>query len=301
MKVIQMTEEDREIFQHLDPFGKMHFLRFPGAFALAATMEQEEYDIPAGLIIVRTVEDALSVEWLYAAPEYRGQGIGSELLQLVFEEAKEREVEEVSVRISENLLVSSLFWDPERFFLNDVFRQEDEELPEWHTTVDRLGKLIAQDDLINEKAALSPEMRPLSEMNASEKKAAAQELKKELKNKIPEELPELMSLADERMSFLLCRNGSYAGILLIQKYGDTWHPFLLEVKEEKDAEKLARTALYYSEDHAKPKEEIRIECSRPATEKLLEKLRIPADVYQVAILYAEVKEYEKQLQKSPMP
>ena len=108
-------------------------------------------------------DDSLVIEWMYTLPAYRGIGVGSHFLELAFEEAKGRGLSDVTVRISEEYLRNGLFWDPEEFFYNDVFTQEDAEASEWQTTMSRLSRILAKQEKENERAARDEGIVALSE------------------------------------------------------------------------------------------------------------------------------------------
>lgn len=89
MKILQLRRKDRELFLDMDPLFMMERLEFPGAFALAAVMEQEETgeDIPAGLVICMDTGSSIVIQWLCVAARYRRKGIGERLLAAVYDAA----------------------------------------------------------------------------------------------------------------------------------------------------------------------------------------------------------------------
>ena len=293
MKTLAITEKWIDRFRALDPFGILDLLGLPGSFALGATEKKDGYDVPAGLVVVSASEDQLVIEWMFTVPEFRGFGIGSELMMLVFEEAKARGLSEVSARISEEYLWDIEFWDPEAFFSNDIFMREESGISEWDTSMFKLSGALLQNAKENEAAASDPQLFALKDLSKKERAEAAEALKENYRTRIPEDFESFLSCADEELSFFLGRAEKCRAALLTGKSGETRYPFFLASKDDKDTEKLARAALYAAEDVCSTHEKIRIRCERPATEQLLKKLGLKADVYNIVTMTAEIKVYDE--------
>ena len=293
MKTLVINEKWIDRFRALDPFRILDLLGLPGSFALGATEEKDGFDIPAGLVVVSGPEDHFVIEWMFTVPEFRGFGIASELMMLVFEEAKERGVPEVSARISEEYLWDIDYWDPESFFTNEVFEREESAIPEWDTSMLRLSKGLLRSARENEAAASDPDMVTLKELSKKERAEAAGALRKAYRNLIPKNFEGYLSCADEELSFFLGREEKCRAVLLTGKGGETRYPYFLASKDAEDTEKLARAALYTAEDVCSTQETIRIRCERLATVELLKKLDIEADVYDIVTLTAKIEVYDR--------
>ena len=295
MKTVLLgTKEIRDSFRFMDPYEQMDLLGLPGAFALGTTEEKGEKDVPAGLCVVTQGEDHLVITWLYTRPEYRGTGIGSHLMELVFEEAKARDLSDVMVRISGEYLTGGLLWDPESFFDNDVFTREEEEASEWHTTMERISKFLIGEEEENEKAANDPRVITLSELSRTERREAVLSLKAQFRLRFPENFQELMNAADGKLSFFLRKGKSYEGVFLSLRTEKVLYPFLMLTAKEEDEETLSRALMYAAEEELRAKDRIRIRCERTRSEQLLRKLRLPADVYAVASFTATTDFYDEQ-------
>jgi predicted GNAT family acetyltransferase len=279
----------------MDPFGILDLLGLPGSFALGATEEKDGFDEPAGLVVVSSSEEQLVIEWMFTVPEFRGRGIASELMMLVFEEAKARELPEVMARISEEYFWDIDYWDPESFFVNDVFKKEESALSEWDTSILRLSRVLMRDAKENEKAASDPQLVSLKELSKKERGEAAAALRKTYRTWIPKNFEDYLACADEELSLFLGRGEKCRAVLLTGKGGETRYPFFLASKEEEDTEKLARAALYMAEEVVPTHEKIRIRCERRATELLLRKFGLEADIYDIVTVTAETKVYDKML------
>ncbi len=278
----------------MDPFDALELLCLPGAFALGSTQEMDGFDVPAGLMVVSCQEEQLTIEWLYVTPEFRGMGIGSYLMELAFEEAKGRGIGDVSARITEEYVDSGLLWDPEEFFTNDVFGNEDESFSEWHTSMCDLSKLLMKDEKKNEAAAKDPEVVTLKGLSNYDRADTGPALRKLFSSRVPQKFDRYLQAADDRLSFFLLRDGQYCGALLTCGNGNSHYPFFMVAKDDNDAEKLARAALYHAEDYVRGNEQIVIRCETRLAEKLLEQLQIPARTFQVASFTVGTEEFDKQ-------
>ena len=297
MKTFKIDEKTTDLFRFMDPYDALDLTGLPGAFALAATVEKEDYDDPAAIVVVSSGEDQLVVEWMYTRPSYRGYGIGSNLLSLVFEEAKGRGIGEVTVRISEEFVSGGLLWDPEQFFINDIFKTEEDAFSEWHTSMEQMSKVLMEDAKLNEAAARDKKVHRLKDLSVGERSEAVVSLKKILAGSIPDNFEALVSVSDQELSFVLGEDGEYSAVLLTLSGNNARYPFFMASKDHEDEEKLARAALYRAEEVVTGNERIVIRCERKLTENLLEKLRIPASVYQVVTLTASTKEYDRRMEE----
>ncbi len=295
MKTIMIDEKTAHLFRFMDPYDTLDMAALPGAFALGATMEKYGYDDPAAIVVVSCGENQLVTEWMYTRPSYRGYGIGSNLLTLVFEEAKGRGITDVTVRISEEFLTGGLLWDPEQFFINDVFKAEDEAFSEWHTSMEQLSTVLMEDAARNEAAAKDPMIHKLKDLSMSERSEAVNSLKKNLAGSIPDNFEALVSVADNDLSFVLGERGEYSAVLITFRGDNAIYPYFMDSKDHNDEETLARAALYSAEEVVAGSEKIVIRCERKFTEDLLNKLRIPAEIFRVVTLTAKTEDYDRQL------
>ena len=279
-KYIQLDTELLACFQSFDPFGQLNCLEKAGSFALGAFVTEEDgKDHPAALLVTEQdpEEAALVIRWLYVKDGYRGAGIGSRLLYLLFEEAAERNNASVIVRISDEYLEAVPGWDPERFFIECLFETEDAMMDEFVFTVGELTGSREYKDMIGAQA----EIQPLSELPEAEKKAVLDKTEKCV-----------CELADEEISFVLTEKGKYKAALFVRQYGDVYYPFHLMGETVSDMEKLARSALICLME-AEPTDMLRVECTSIAGEEIMEKLGLPGKKYPVSYRMASVADYLK--------
>ncbi len=89
MKIVGLKEENREYFSALDPFNIMGRECKNGAVCLGAVMREKNVEMPAGLLVFTLNENELLINWIYVEHRYRGLEIGDELLETVFDLARE--------------------------------------------------------------------------------------------------------------------------------------------------------------------------------------------------------------------
>ncbi len=293
MKTIQVDSDMMESFASFDPFGRGVVLMLPGSFALGAVAEHDDVDEPAAVIICSTEEDSLVVEWLYTAPEFRGQGVGCNLLYLAFKEAKARGIKEVDVRISKEYEEVMPEWDVWSFFENDIFSDKMEGSFSRFIYMKDLSKRLSKDEDKNEAAAKDPAIRALKDLQKKELYQAEKDLANihGANDYLP--IAEKLQYADVNMSFVIEREGVFSGALLVRKFGETWHPFVLFAKDQDDMKLLVRAAMYHCEDHILVGDTIEIFHQKPMIEKLMDELDLPGESYKVTYLVANMDDFDK--------
>ena len=293
MKTIQLTGDILNAFlKRLDPFDQSEVLMLNGSFALGATMETSAgTDTPAGIVIVCQEDERLVIRWIYVIPEYRSMGIGSHLLELVFEEAVERDLDEVTARISDRFTEAGLYWDTDSFFVNDIFKEYEEGFPELWFYAKDISKLTITDEDINEHAAGDKRTVPLSQAPAAVLEVVKKEMDEEFAMSISMPAEDLLSAADPDMSFVKFSGREFLGGIFVRKVGLTWFMYLLVSKDVGDMELLGRTAMYYSEDFVKPNDRVCIMPTRTESIKLANRIGIPFVSSDIHFITAYIDDY----------
>ena len=289
-----LDSETKEHFEFMDPFEKMDMLALPGSFGLGVFAEEEKEDVPAGHIICSEEDDRLYIDWLYVRPEYRGQGIASELMYLSFEEGAARGSADVAARISDEFEEVFPEWDTWGFFENDVFSDVEDDESVLRLGYADLSKLLVKEESLNAKAAGNKGISILSDVSDKEKGKAVKDLKARFGKRVLVPIEQAFAMADADMSFLLKSGDEYTGAFFMRKTGRTWYPYLLEAAGIDEMELLARAALYNSEDCCTAKDKIEIRIQRPVVRELIDKLQIPGEEYRITNLVADMNAFIKQ-------
>ena len=294
MKKFILKGELLDSFLFMDLYERTDKLGLRGSFALGATMEKEDEDVPAGIIVCTRNKDTLVIEWLYTVPEYRGLGIASELMFLAFEEAEASGLKKVAARISEEYEDNDLGWDTWSFFENDVFTGIEEDETEWRISYDELTVILERDEKKNKASAENPGVFRLCDLSNDELDKARKALEKHFKDESEMPVNQGFAMADKTMSFVKKKGDDYVGMLLIRKAGRTWYPFRLSTSDEVDEETLLRAALYHSEELCKLNEKIEIAVKKTSVKRLFEDVELPGREYDVTYLTASIADFNKQ-------
>ena len=300
MKTVLLNQEMLNYFVSMDPFERRDMLTLPGSFGLGAFMEEEKEDIPAGLILCSMEEDRCVIDWIYTAPDYRGEGIASELMYLAFLEARARGLSEVAACISDEYEDNELEWDTWGFFDNEVFSEVEEGGSVLRLKYEDLGKKLLKEEKLNAKAAGDKEILTLGELTAPELKEAAMQLKKKFDGNTYVSVDRALSVAHPGLSILMKTGNKVTGALLIRKAGNTWYPFYLEAPGQEEKEHLVRAAFFHSEEVCHLKENIEIRIRKPVTGKVLHQLDLPGDEYEITCLIAQMKTFNRQMAMTEM-
>ncbi len=295
MKTVQLTGDLLNAFMNLDPFDQAEVLMLKGSFALGVTERaQDGTDTPAGILIAAQEDERLVIRWIYVLPEYRGEGIGSHLLQMAFEEAVARDLSEVTARISDRFSEAGLYWDCDSFFVNEVFKEYEEGFPELWLYAHDISKLIMTDEEKNVDAAGDKRTVPMSQAPAGVIASIKAELDEAYVMSLSNPAEQLLSIADPDMSFVKFSGDEFLGGIFSRKVGLTWFMYLIVTKDITEMEPLARTALHFSQDYIKSNERICIMPTKRESIKLADRLGIPYTESKIHFITAYTDDYKKQ-------
>lgn len=90
MKTVLVREADKEYYNDMLPAELMFLLGDPDMILLGVVDETEKGAVPAALMILSAASEKQPVlEWLYVKEEYRGRGLGEELMLQAFALARQ--------------------------------------------------------------------------------------------------------------------------------------------------------------------------------------------------------------------
>ena len=172
MKIIHITEAQKDYFAGLDPFGFLDRKTKDKAVLLGTAAETDGSDIPTGLMICTIRAGALILRWLYVDPVYRGQGMGDALLSAAIDLSEEAGLHYIAAYLTSNygrkmvcpdeesfLKYHSFIWEQKGYrngarFLVRTEMKEDEATPYNYEIFDKIVKHIDQLSSIEETEAL---------------------------------------------------------------------------------------------------------------------------------------------------
>lgn len=215
MKILRLTKKDRELFLDMDPLLMMERLEFPGAFALAAVMEQKETDedIPAGLVICLDTGESIIVQWLCVAVKYRKQGVGEHLLAAVYNVAAQSGYTTVCAYINTQYGRELICTGEETYLRDRLFTETRTLAGEWVTDIRSLQNI----SILNGRAeAEKVKVIPLRALLPGERREALRLLsgRKYAASLYP--VADNLKYLDMDVSFLLYEGNVLSGGLLIQ-------------------------------------------------------------------------------------
>ena len=90
MKTVLVADNDRGYYNDMLPGELMFLLYDPDMILVGVVDETDEGAVPAALMILCGGKDKTAIlEWLFVKEEYRGRGIGEDLMMQAFALAKE--------------------------------------------------------------------------------------------------------------------------------------------------------------------------------------------------------------------
>ena len=294
MITIRVDAENKDYFIGLDPVGRLDMLKLPGAFAIGSVDETGEFDIPAALIVCTEETDRLVIDWMYTLPEFRGLGLGSSLMMLAFEEAAGRGLYDVAARISSEYDGDYDGWDPESFFVNDVFSDVEDEQKVFKTDMNLIEKRLKEDEKKNRMSSELKEIVSLSEIGAKDLKDVLSDFGKKYDKGLLYPLKSQVLSADPNVSILRIEGRECTGAVFVMKGDHTWYVLGLMPLDFEETQEIIQAALYRLGDYAKPDDSIEIMLRRKAAQKVLAQLDLPGEEYDICYYTAKVSDFEKQ-------
>ncbi len=298
MKTVRIDETIVDAFRGMDPFETLDSLPVKGSFVLGSVAREGDTDVPVGLLVGAIEEDRLVVYWLFVDPDYRGEGLGSNLLRLAFEEADRRDLSQVAARISDEYDMDDPDWDSWHFFVNDVFREVEEDEAVWRTSMKEMAEFLDRESKKNEHSAKTAGISSLKSMSKQERSEAVKMTDSHFAVNMDVPVENLIVAADGDMSFVKNSNGKYEGMIIMRRGARTWYMDALYSADDVDEEILLRTVLYYFEDYAKMTDMIEIPIKKISLGELLDELKMPGKKYSVSYLTASISDYRKMKKKA---
>ena len=137
MKITELRKDHRDFFADMDPLMFLERAELPDRECLAAFITEEDdesakgKDIPAGLLIYRKTKESLMIEWVCVRAEYRYDGVGSELVDKVFNIAQENGMDTVEIYLNGEFGRDEICPGEEDYIDDFLFSGEKELFGEW--------------------------------------------------------------------------------------------------------------------------------------------------------------------------
>ena len=241
MKIIKLTKQQQRLFSWMDPFLVLERLEFPGSFALAATesADDEEAELPAGLMICHFKTDRLVIDWLWIAEQFRQQGIGDALLSAAVAIAEQRKLKYVSADMRMEFGQELICLGAEDYFGEHLF-QKVQELPgEWMTSLQRLS----MNPYLKMKPKMTYDVELINSLDQSKLRNVVAGFSKTPGVQMLYPVAGEESRLEQNVSCVIRDKDTICGGLMIQAVGNTLYPVLLAARSLEEANALMHYSL----------------------------------------------------------
>lgn len=309
MKIFRLTKKDGELFLDMDPLFMMERLEFPGAFALAATVEQEGVngDIPAGLAICMDTGKSIIVQWICVAAKFRKQGIGEHMLAAIYDTAVQLNYTTVSAYINKEYGRDLICQGEEKYLRDRLFAETKPLAGEWVTDIGSLKNIAISANKKTEAGNMKAV--PLRVLPPGDRRAALRILshKKYAASLYP--IDGKLEYLDLDVSCLLYDGDELSGGLLVQrvervntqlqggtikKYMENvLYPVCMCIESASGIKMLLAAVILAAEDKYSADSQVHVLMNKGYYAPLLERI-LPDSRIENKLLIASVEDYEKQ-------
>ncbi len=224
MKTILLKAGEEEFFKTFIPALMLENLNLPNMQAIGAAVTEDGEDIPVGIIIFSNLpEDSFVIEWIYIDENHRGVGIGSELIKLVYELAKENGAKKLAARFIDDMPCEGDMSDLMGFFESFGLYHMDNVNDEWIFDAESMKEESFFKKALESMTAIG-EVQPIFDLSSEEMIKAVSQMSETGK------VIELFSpygrdgFFDPEFSFKMEKDGAIKGLFLVHRQGHTLIP-----------------------------------------------------------------------------
>ncbi len=221
MKIVSISKEKASYFKAVAPQYVLGLLNFPGYGALGAIEDRKCVGI---IVFSKNSDEYLTIEWLYADEEYRGEGVGAQLIEKVFSVGKRFGVKYVRARIPDD----EAFEDMQLYMLEWGFNWVKTLPGEIEIAVKNLYKTSFAKKAVVMRGKM-PGVQSLSEVSNKDFAEGIKSLKKDGKPLLFD-LEKNREYLDPDISTISVVNGKINGMLLFKREGNIIYSIATWVK-----------------------------------------------------------------------
>ena len=140
MKLKVIKKEELSGINDMDPFSVGSRLFLPGYYCIGAFPENNEENVPYGILIYCDTGNELIVNWLYVAVEHRGCGIGERLLSGIYILARKRSYKQIGAVLCDTPDTRSACPVWEGYLWDRYFDKKGYHAGEWHVKLKSILK-----------------------------------------------------------------------------------------------------------------------------------------------------------------
>ena len=126
MKILNLNQKLMTAFEGLDPLDIRKQKDFSADVMLGAVRQEEEKDVPAGLLLGNTEKKELTLRWLFVDPESRRKSYAERLLSEAFLTAKKKGLEFLTVTFPKLYGYKSFCRNDRVFFRSHGFSETED-------------------------------------------------------------------------------------------------------------------------------------------------------------------------------
>ncbi len=286
MEIIRLRPDQYQYFKRLDIVFMMGTLSVAGGFALGGIIHDEErnVDLPVGLLLANQIGNTIMVQWLCIDEDYRGQGLGSEMLNKLVDLAAASGIDTIGAYFRDT--DSRKFTCPhdKKYFREYGFIREESLGGEWIGDIKTMVRNNVKDEI---RPGLK--MIRLSDLPRFRIKEAVDRI-------IASESTDYFYVVDknymeydENLSFLLTKDEELVGAILINGNDNFLYPICIMAENEADVNALIDQALYNAQTLNDRDKTV---CITLKTDKYLEKVKgmMPTERMRNFAMYASVSD-----------
>ena len=293
MKLFRIDNTRIELFRWLDPWNCLERVGMPGYFAVGATIEEDQYDVPAGLMFCFEIKNRIVIEWLCVDPDHRHERIGEELLLKAYEIAAYLEKEQVGVILDLSDEKKGFMEGAREYFAERLFEEEEQFRGIYDIKLSDIKKMpwfSVADQVVT---------KPLGSVGPKAYRTFIRTPQEELAGTLmcKSDISELdMSILDKDLSRVILDGDEISGILAVAATDNCLVPLALYSESEKETEALMRSFLQEATLSYDPDTAVILVTADKKVGDLLE-IIAPGKTVPMDLLLADVSEYLAILEK----
>ncbi len=278
---------EEALFKGLDPFEKSALLELPYGFAIGAYDKDGDSYSPVAYLVGTATDEAVTIEWMVVAPEYRFLGIGDRLLDYAFKMAANGGLYYLSAAIMPDIEKESMCDGAIDYFAERLFYHGKK------TGADTYYQLVelVQKPFMKETREIDPGIVSLWDLPVRQRTAYFEYISS-IENATYSFPPEGFYSGKNKGIFLLAiKNDTVSGAFFVAEVGDTLMPVYYYAKSDDTGAALIRYAIRAAVKTYGNQKVVQLTMRQPETGEMVE--RLLGEVPEGKLIFASVSEYLK--------
>ena len=254
--LIPLDRKDVLLAAHMAPPNILAKLQFPYCYGLISV--DMKTHLPCALLIYSAARgDHLDIEWLYVYEDYRGEGLGEELMDAAFQLGKSSGLSYVCVRLEGELNTKKNADLVRDYLMNYGFDAGMPEKGDWELTFSDF-----EASPFYRRVGDNPDAKTCAAFGERETRQYLKQNYEKLKDAPFYDFNKALAVYDPELSIVVVKNGEVKGILLTTARDGILFPLLLEYGGDTDVLNQLVWTLYYDADEYRIKANLKQEDMR---------------------------------------